>query len=489
MPKNIMRGLSAGPKGRSDDAQDSDEDHGEDAEASQDKEAGENSDGGSDSDEDETKGHESDDSDEEEVIMPKKAVSAAVLPAVKSHKRQPSKAASRHSFPKSRLHNYEISEKSREAFSLRVALRDGIYVRRFSSSAYGLRWKTQESAKAGLPKFLDALQPKQAQDDIDTAFRTWQCVKCGSVHNLKCAKADRCLRCGVSRTNVLQFGVRPKLDNNLGGQSGWGRTKEKINNSKSELRVVRRVCLKKMAKCIHRHTAEALHRKYTEVAPPKDDEVVIAAAQTKPPPTPAKHEAKHEEGDSKGNKLQHNKLPPIRKTVHPCESLEPRKLCISYPGLRRAELMQALVAAGLDLVLDVHAMAQRRVAETLAPNWVPLEDVEHLKEFRLYEGWAKMKAHCSSLELSFVPNYEMDPVLKATLDKENKFGLVPAWFVHEWTKAAVYAARNGLGIILFTGWEGYDDSPWCKLERLFLIDCLVLAYPGSVLVHNALLVR
>jgi hypothetical protein len=133
-------------------------------------------------------------------------------------------------------------------------------------------------------------------------------------------------------------------------------------------------------------------------------------------------------------------------------------------------------------------MSKKKFAEVLAPNWVALDDAvhaEHLQEFKQYEGWAKMIAHCSSIELMYVPNYVMDPLVKEKLDKENKYGLVPAWFVHEWTKAAVYAARHGLGVIMFKGWEGYDDSPWCKLERLFLTDCLVLAYPGSVLVHEA----
>ena len=81
-------------------------------------------------------------------------------------------------------------------------------------------------------------------------------------------------------------------------------------------------------------------------------------------------------------------------------------------------------------------------------------------------------------------NYEVDPEVALQLDRENKHGLVPAWFANEWTKAAIHAARDGLGVVFFGEWPGFLDSPWCKLELIFCQECLLKKYPASVLVHG-----
>jgi hypothetical protein len=245
-----------------------------------------------------------------------------------------------------------------------------------------------------------------------------------------------------------------------GGQACWGRAKDKADNRKVELSNVRHDRLKKLAKKIHNLAKDAF--KHRPVA--KAGGNAYAGAKT--------FTAKR--GNQRGNRKRGTKAP---SALRECDTLEPNYVCISFPGNRRQDLFWALKAAHLDLLLDVHAMGKAKVDQVHDPNWIPLDEAEHFKEFVELEGWSKLKAHISSIDLEMF-EAEFDPA-RALAGKRNKYGLGPHWFVNEWGKAAVHAAKNGWGVLIFERWGG-DESPWCRLERIFATQLLEVKYPGSV---------
>jgi hypothetical protein len=269
----------------------------------------------------------------------------------------------------------------------------------------------------------------------------------------------------------MQFLDRPRKPFG-GAPPSWGRTKNKADNRKTELGLVRQDCLKKLAKKIHRFASDAVNHR--PVVKRGGDAYAGAKAFTA---------AKRKPGRAGAQRIGRNgavkKKAPI--ALRECDTLTPKYVCISYPGSRRQDLFWALKAVNLDLLLDVHAMSKVKVDQVFDPNWVPLDEAEHFQEFVGLEGWSKLKSHISGIDLEEFET-EFDPV-RALAGKRNKYGLGPHWFVNEWGKAAVNAVTKGWGVIIFERWGG-EVSPWCRLERIFATQCLQFKYPGCVYVFK-----